>query len=103
MGGGGKEETSESPKSPLGVDDRGHMEAGDRSLPLGLRPPKMMALTSTPLGSSHLGWMMGHWEAGQVKRALGWEAGPPGMPTAQGWFSQVVMAIPWGGGGRLID
>src|SRR6187402_2721643 len=39
------------------------------------RPPKRMAEIGTPLGSSHSGAIDGHWDAGAVKRALGWAAG----------------------------
>src|SRR5690242_9410511 len=39
------------------------------------RPPKRIAETGTPLGSSHSGAIVGHWEAGTAKRALGWAAG----------------------------
>src|SRR3981189_2502849 len=35
------------------------------------RPPKIIALTSTPLGSSQAGSIVGHCEAGAVNRALG--------------------------------
>src|SRR5277367_804464 len=35
------------------------------------RPPKTMALMGTPSGSSHAGSIVGHCEAGAVKRALG--------------------------------
>ena len=41
------------------------------------RPPKRMAEIGTPSGSSHSGAMAGSWEAGAVKRALGWAAGVP--------------------------
>src|SRR5258706_142646 len=41
------------------------------------RPPKMMALIGTPLGSSHAGSMVGHCDAGAVKRELGWAAFAP--------------------------
>src|SRR5580692_8983135 len=41
------------------------------------RPPKMMALMGTPLGSSHAGSIVGHCEAGAVKRAFGCEAFAP--------------------------
>lgn len=61
-------------------------------VPVGLRPPKMIALIGTPLGSSHLGWIIGHWPAGQVKRALGWAAFP-GCPILQLSPSQVVMEM----------
>src|SRR5271165_7003328 len=36
-----------------------------------------MALIGTPLGSSHAGSMVGHCDAGAVKRALGWAAFAP--------------------------
>src|ERR1700690_2742429 len=39
------------------------------------RPPKMKALMGTPLGSSQLASMTGHWDAGAVKRPLGCAAG----------------------------
>src|SRR5215468_6360021 len=35
------------------------------------RPPKIKAWMGTPLGSSHAGSIVGHCEAGAVKRALG--------------------------------
>src|ERR1700746_1548029 len=35
------------------------------------RPPKMKACRGTPLGSSQAGSIVGHCEAGAVKRALG--------------------------------
>src|SRR6266404_7706763 len=41
------------------------------------RPPKMMALMGTPVGSSQAASMVGHCEAGAVKRALGWAALAP--------------------------
>src|SRR5438876_12004735 len=41
------------------------------------RPPKIIALMGTPRGSSHAGSMVGHCEAGAVKRALGWAALAP--------------------------
>ena len=37
-----------------------------------LRPPKRIASIGTPVGSSQLGAIDGHWPAGTVKRALGW-------------------------------
>src|SRR5438067_272506 len=37
----------------------------------------MMALIGTPSGSSQAGSMVGHCEAGAVKRALGWAAFAP--------------------------
>ena len=41
------------------------------------RPPNRIADIGTPRGSSHSGAMEGHWDAGTVKRALGWAAGVP--------------------------
>src|SRR5271154_712245 len=41
------------------------------------RPPKMNALIGTPSGSSHAGSMVGHCDAGAVKRALGCAAFAP--------------------------
>src|SRR5882672_2536532 len=37
----------------------------------------MIALMGTPVGSSHAGSIVGHCEAGAVKRALGWAAFAP--------------------------
>src|SRR6266436_5911351 len=44
---------------------------------LARRPPKMMALMGTPLGCSQAASMVGHCEAGAVKRALGCAAFAP--------------------------
>src|SRR5437899_4778850 len=44
---------------------------------LARRPPKMMALMGTPLGSSQAASMVGHCEAGAVKGALGCAALAP--------------------------
>src|SRR5579864_3903584 len=41
------------------------------------RPPKMMALIGTPSGASQAGSMVGHCEAGAVKRELGCAAFAP--------------------------
>src|ERR1700760_3442758 len=41
------------------------------------RPPKMKALIGTPWGSSQAGSIVGHCDAGAVKRALGWAALAP--------------------------
>src|SRR3984893_11136676 len=41
------------------------------------RPPKMIALIGTPFGSSHAGSIVGHCEAGAVKRAFGCAAFAP--------------------------
>src|SRR5580704_10276642 len=44
---------------------------------LARRPPKMMALMGTPLGSSQAASMVGHCDAGAVNRALGCAAFAP--------------------------
>src|ERR1700690_1395476 len=44
---------------------------------LARRPPKMIALMGTPVGSSQAASIVGHCEAGAVKRALGWAALAP--------------------------
>src|SRR6185369_825940 len=41
------------------------------------RPPKMIALIGTPFGFSQSGSIVGHCEAGAVKRAFGWAALAP--------------------------
>src|SRR5215471_11574142 len=46
------------------------------------RPPKIMALIGTPSGSSHAGSMVGHCEAGEVKRAFGCAAFLPALPIS---------------------
>src|SRR5882724_5486284 len=62
---------------------------------LARRPPKMIAPMGTPSGSSHDGSIVGHCEAGAVKRALGCAAlrpvclaisGVHGLPC-QSWHS----------------
>src|SRR5512136_1827920 len=57
------------------------------------RPPKMKALIGTPLGFSHSGSMVGHWEAGEVKRELGWAALRP-QSGVQGFPCQ---SVSWAG------
>src|ERR1700722_1810815 len=54
-----------------------------------LRPPKMMALMGTPSGFSQSGSIVGHWDAGAVNRALGWDAGRP-QPGTQSFPCQSV-------------
>src|SRR5580704_15416619 len=41
------------------------------------RPPKTMALSGTPSGDSQSASMVGHCEAGAVKREFGWAALAP--------------------------
>src|SRR5579871_4816359 len=62
------------------------------------RPPKMMALIGTPSGFSQSGSMVGHWEAGAVKRALGWEAVLP----HPGVHSFPCQSVSFGGGSSVI-
>src|ERR1035437_5351852 len=63
------------------------------------RPPKRKAEMGTPWGSSRAGSMLGHWEAGAVKRLLGWPAGVA-LSGVQGWprqsmrWSGVVSVMP---------
>src|SRR6202011_379779 len=58
------------------------------------RPPNRMAEIGTPAGSSHSGAIAGSWDAGAVKRALGWAAGVPDAGV-QSWPFQSVR---WFGG-----
>jgi hypothetical protein len=58
------------------------------------RPPKRMAEMGTPLGSSHSGAIDGHWDAGVVKRALGWAAGA----SLAGVQSLPFQSMTWSGG-----
>src|SRR5208283_5207958 len=48
------------------------------------RPPKIMALIGTPSGSSHAGSMVGHCDAGAVKRAFGCAALAPVFAAISG-------------------
>src|SRR5262245_1269679 len=48
------------------------------------RPPKMKAWSGTPLGSSQAGSIVGHCEAGAVKRALGCAAFAPVLAAISG-------------------
>src|SRR4030095_3264399 len=48
------------------------------------RPPKMKAWMGTPFGSSQAGSMVGHCEAGAVKRALGCAALAPACLAVSG-------------------
>lgn len=58
--------------------------------PSGRRPPKMIASTGTPAGSSQRGWMIGHWPAGAVKRLFGCDD-TPGSPIFHGSPNQLVI------------
>src|SRR5918998_6969702 len=62
------------------------------------RPPNRMAEMGTPAGSSHSGAIDGHWDAGAVKRALGWAAGRP----ASGVQSWPFQSVRWAGGSSVM-
>src|SRR6266550_2129302 len=51
---------------------------------LARRAPNIIALIGTPSGSSHAGSMVGHCEAGAVKRELGCAAVPPASLPIRG-------------------
>src|SRR5437867_2438643 len=53
------------------------------------RPPNRIAAIGTPSGLSHSGEITGHWRAGAVKRAFGWEALRP-LAGVQGRLSQSI-------------
>src|SRR6266581_9024161 len=60
---------------------------------LARRAPNIIALIGTPSGSSHAGSMVGHCEAGAVKRELGCAAVPPASLPIRGvqvWPRQSV-------------
>src|SRR5580692_5372416 len=50
------------------------------------RPPKINALIGTPFGSSHAGSIVGHCEAGAVKRDLGGPEAALPVEALGGWF-----------------
>src|SRR5271170_2405535 len=66
---------------------------------VGRRPPKRMAEMGTPSGASQAGSMVGHCEAGAVKRPLGWAAGVllsgvQGLPRQSRQWSGGVSVMP---------
>src|SRR5947199_10677619 len=61
------------------------------------RPPKMIACTGTPLGSSHAGSSTGLLIAGAVKRLLGCDDFLP-QSAVQGWPVQSIASL----GGSLL-
>src|SRR5512147_2386567 len=63
------------------------------------RPPKMIAESGTPPGSSHLGSIEGHCEAATVKRAFGCAAGRP----QPGVHSLPCQSVRRGGGSRVMS
>ena len=62
------------------------------------RPPKRMASIGTPAGSCHSAAMAGSWEAGTVKRELGWAAGVP----EAGVHSSPFHEVRWAGGSSVM-
>src|SRR5450631_3239699 len=66
---------------------------------VGRRPPKMMAEMGTPSGFSQSGSMVGHCDAGAVKRPLGWaagvfESGVQGLPRQSVSFAGGLSVMP---------
>src|SRR6478735_1428200 len=55
-----------------------------RGMVVARRPPKRIALIGTPLGSSQAGSIVGHCEAGEVKRELGCAAFAPVCTASAG-------------------
>src|SRR5580698_9195254 len=62
------------------------------------RPPNTMALTGTPSGFSQSGSIVGHCEAGAVKREFAWAAGRP----QPGVHSRPCQSVSRGGGSAAI-
>src|SRR5215475_5789276 len=66
------------------------------------RPPKMKAWSGTPLGSSQAGSMVGHCEAGAVKRALGCAALAPVLPAISGVQRLPCQSVHSAGGSSVM-
>src|SRR4051812_8411338 len=66
------------------------------------RPPKMIALIGTPFGSSQAGSIVGHWEAGAVKRAFGCAAFAPGCLANSGVHGLPCQSVSWGGSSDVM-
>src|ERR1700693_3764017 len=66
------------------------------------RPPKTNALIGTPFGSSHAGSMVGHCEAGAVKRALGCAAFAPVSFAICGVHRRPCQSIHSAGGSSVM-
>src|SRR3954447_2771379 len=69
-----------------------------RGTTLERRPPKSMASTGTPAGSSHSVAIDGVWAAGVVKRALGWAA----VLSDSGVQSLPCQSIRWSGASSVM-
>src|SRR5258708_12062159 len=66
------------------------------------RPPKISALIGTPSGFCQSGSIVGHWEAGEVNRALGWAAFAPVFLAISGVHSLPCQSINRAGGFSVI-
>src|SRR5258708_24245254 len=66
------------------------------------RPPKISALIGTPSGFCQSGSIVGHWEAGEVNRALGWAAFAPVFLAISGLHSLPCQSINRAGGFSVI-
>src|SRR5215470_13247139 len=66
------------------------------------RPPKMKAWSGTPLGSSQAGSMVGHCDAGAVKRALGCAAFAPVLAAISGVQRLPCQSVHSAGGSSLM-
>src|SRR5271165_571868 len=62
------------------------------------RPPKMNPLMGTPLGFSHSGSTVGHWDRGAVNRALGCAA----LRPQSGVHGLPVQSVSLAGGSLVI-
>src|SRR5215468_10861922 len=66
------------------------------------RPPKMKAWSGTPFGSSQAGSMVGHCEAGAVKRALGCAAFAPFLAPISGVQRLPCQSVHSAGGSSVM-
>src|SRR5258708_18365720 len=66
------------------------------------RPPKISALIGTLTGFSASGSIVGHWEGGEVNRALGWAAFAPVFWAISGVHSLPCQSINRAGGFSVI-
>src|ERR1700729_966916 len=66
------------------------------------RPPKMRALIGTPFGSSHAGSMVGHCEAGVVKREFGCAAFAPVSFAIAGVHGLPCQSVHCAGGASVM-
>src|SRR5216684_6231829 len=69
---------------------------------LARRPPKMKAWRGTPVGDSQQGSIVGHCEAGAVKRAFGWAAFAPVCLAISGVQRLPCQSLSSAGGSSVI-